>query len=164
MRAERALMPAMNTTAVNPPGDSDDVVQETTTLIAGDVLLYVLLTTLVVAAWAFTRLGLFKAGDDVGYWLPRTRFVAIEIHQGEHELASRNRRLGRFVLGDLDPAPRGRTKVEVSFTLDADGILEVGATEVGTGRAASVQIEASSGLTQDEISQLGDRMHRLARR
>jgi len=69
MRAERALMPAMNTTAVNPPGDSDDVVQETTTLIAGDVLLYVLLTTLVVAAWAFTRLGLFKAGDDVGYWL-----------------------------------------------------------------------------------------------
>ena len=48
-------------------------------------------------------------------------FVAIEIYQGEHELASKNRRLGRFVLGDLASAPRGRTKVEVSFTMDADG-------------------------------------------
>jgi molecular chaperone DnaK len=85
-------------------------------------------------------------------------FVAIEIYQGEHEIATRNRRLGRFVLGDITPAPRGRTKVEVSFTMDADGILEVTAVEVGTGRAASVQIEASSGLTQDEITQLGHRL------
>ena len=85
-------------------------------------------------------------------------YVAIEIHQGEHELASKNRRLGRFVLGDLAAAPRGRTKVEVSFTMDADGILEVTAIEVGTGRAASVTIEASSGLTRDEISQLGLRL------
>jgi molecular chaperone DnaK len=85
-------------------------------------------------------------------------FVAIEIHQGEHEAASRNRRLGRFVLGDLRAAPRGHTKVEVSFTLDADGILEVTALEIGSGRAASVTIEASSGLTQDEIAQLGRRV------
>jgi molecular chaperone DnaK len=85
-------------------------------------------------------------------------FVAIEIYQGEHEVASKNRRLGRFVLGDITPAPRGRTKVEVSFTMDADGILEVTAVEVGTGRAASVTIEASSGLTQDEINALGHRM------
>ena len=82
-------------------------------------------------------------------------FVAIEIHQGESDVASKNRRLGRFVLGDLAAAPRGRTKVEVSFTLDADGILEVAAVEVGTGRAASVTIEATSGLTQDEIASLG---------
>jgi molecular chaperone DnaK len=81
-------------------------------------------------------------------------FVAIEIYQGEHEAASRNRRLGRFVLGDLAAAPRGRTKVEVSFTMDADGILEVSAVEVGTGRASTVTIEASSGLTQDEIDAL----------
>jgi molecular chaperone DnaK len=87
-------------------------------------------------------------------------FVAIEIYQGAQELASKNRRLGRFVLGDLAAAPRGRTKVEVSFTLDADGILEVTAAEVGTGRAASVTIEASSGLTQDEIAQLGQRLAR----
>jgi molecular chaperone DnaK len=87
-------------------------------------------------------------------------FVAIEIFQGEHEVASKNRRLGRFVLGDITPAPRGRTKVEVSFTMDADGILEVTAVEVGTGRAATVTIEASSGLTHDEINQLGNRLAR----
>src|SRR5689334_22855540 len=85
-------------------------------------------------------------------------FVAIEIYQGEHALASRNRRLGRFVLGDLRPAPRGATKVEVSFTMDADGILEITAAEIGTGRAASVQIEASSGLTAEEIQRLGQRL------
>jgi molecular chaperone DnaK len=85
-------------------------------------------------------------------------YVAIEIYQGENELASRNRRLGRFVLGDLKPAPRGQTKVEVSFTMDADGILEITAAEIGTGRAASVQIEATSGLTAEEIQQLGQRL------
>jgi molecular chaperone DnaK len=84
-------------------------------------------------------------------------FVAIEVYQGEHEAASRNRRLGRFVLGDLAAAPRGRTKVEVSFTMDADGILEVSASEVGTGKAATVTIEASSGLTQEEINALAQR-------
>jgi molecular chaperone DnaK len=84
--------------------------------------------------------------------------VAIEVHQGAHEFASKNRRLGRFVLGDLKAAPRGRTKVEVSFTMDADGILEVSAAEVGTGRAATVTIEASSGLTAEEIASLGARL------
>jgi molecular chaperone DnaK len=91
-------------------------------------------------------------------------FVAIEIFQGEHELASRNRRLGRFVLGDLRAAPRGATKVEVSFTMDADGILEITAAEIGTGRAASVTIEASSGLTQEEIARLGSRVAPFHRR
>jgi molecular chaperone DnaK len=85
-------------------------------------------------------------------------FVAIEIYQGAHELASRNRRLGRFVLGDLRAAPRGATKVEVAFTMDADGILEITAAEIGTGRAASVTIEASGGLTADEIARLGSRV------
>jgi molecular chaperone DnaK len=85
-------------------------------------------------------------------------FVAIEIYQGGHELASRNRRLGRFVLGDLRAAPRGSTKVEVSFTMDADGMLEITASEIGTGRAASVTIEASSGLTAEEIARLGGRV------
>ncbi len=84
-------------------------------------------------------------------------FVAIEIYQGEHDLASHNRRLGRFVLSDLTRASRGRTKVEVSFTMDADGILEVTAVEVGTGRASAVTIEASSGLTPEEIRELASR-------
>ena len=60
--------------------------------------------------------------------------------------------------GDLKPAPRGVTKVEVSFTMDADGILEITAAEIGTGRAASVQIEATSGLTAEEIERLGQRL------
>jgi len=86
-------------------------------------------------------------------------FVAIEVFQGPDEIASRNRRLGRFVLGDLKPGPRGAVKVEVSFTMDADGILEVTAAEVGTGRAASVSIEASSTLTPDEIDKIRARVH-----
>jgi molecular chaperone DnaK len=96
----------------------------------------------------------FATNDD------NQTFVAIEIYQGESESVAKNRRLGRFVLNDLTPAPRGRTKVEVSFTLDADGILEVTAIELGTGRAAVVTIEASSGLTADELKQLGNRLAR----
>ena len=81
-------------------------------------------------------------------------FVAIEIYQGAHAQASRNRRLGRFVLGDLKAGPKGAVRVEVSFSLDADGILHVDALEVGTGRVAAVTIEAGSGLTGDEIKRL----------
>jgi molecular chaperone DnaK len=87
-------------------------------------------------------------------------FVSIEVHQGEYDAASANRRLGRFILGDLRPAPRGATKVEVSFTMDADGILEVSATEIGSQKAATVTIEAASGLTAEEISRLGGAMGR----
>jgi molecular chaperone DnaK len=85
-------------------------------------------------------------------------FVAIEVVQGEHPQASKNRRLGRFILGDLQPAPRGATRVEVNFSLDADGILHVDAIEVGTGRAASVTIEAASGLSGDEIRRMKARV------
>ena len=62
------------------------------------------------------------------------------------------------MLGDLAAAARGRTKVEVSFTMDADGILEVTAVEVGTSRTATVTIEASSGLSAEEIARLGVRV------
>jgi molecular chaperone DnaK len=88
-------------------------------------------------------------------------FVSIEVHQGEHDAASQNRRLGRFILGDLRPAPRGATKVEVSFTMDADGMLEVSATEIGSQKAATVTIEAASGLTTEEIQRLGGTFARL---
>jgi len=81
-------------------------------------------------------------------------YVAVEIYQGAAAQASRNRRLGRFVLGDLAAKPKGAVRVEVSFSLDADGILHVDALESGTGRAASVTIEAGSGLTGDEIKRL----------
>jgi molecular chaperone DnaK len=78
-------------------------------------------------------------------------FVAIEVLQGHSERASANRYLGRFVLGDLPRRPRGEVRVSVAFTMDADGILEVSAEEVSTGKAASVTIEAASGLSADEL-------------
>jgi molecular chaperone DnaK len=81
-------------------------------------------------------------------------FVAIQVFQGRSQVASENRFLGRFVLGDLPQRPAGRVRVEVSFTLDADGILHVAASEVSTGKAASVTIEAASGLSPDELVRL----------
>ncbi len=85
-------------------------------------------------------------------------FVAIEVYQGAHESTSKNRKLGRFVLGDLQRAPRGQVRVEVSFTMDADGMLLVDASELGTGKATSVTIEAASGLSGEELSRLSAAM------
>jgi len=82
-------------------------------------------------------------------------FVAIEVVQGDSERASDNRFLGRFVLGDLPARAAGKVRVSVAFTLDADGLLEVTASEAESGRAASVKIEAASGLTAAELSRLG---------
>ncbi len=81
-------------------------------------------------------------------------FVAIEVYQGPNELAADNRRLGRFVLGNLPAAKAGKVRVEVAFSMDADGILAVSATELTTGKQASVTIEAESGLSNDEIQRL----------
>ena len=83
-------------------------------------------------------------------------YVVIEIYQGQSEQVSDNRFLGRFVLGDLPSRPAGRVRVEVSFTLDADGLLEVTAKETEGGRAASVRIEAASGLSPAELARLSE--------
>jgi molecular chaperone DnaK len=88
-------------------------------------------------------------------------FVAIEVFQGPNEVASKNRRLGRFVLGDLPSQPRGQVRVEVSFTLDADGILEVSAVEASSGKVATVTIEAASGLSPTELRRLAERSRNL---
>jgi molecular chaperone DnaK len=80
--------------------------------------------------------------------------VAIEVYQGEHEKASQNRHLGRFVLGDLPIRKAGEVRVEVSFTMDADGVLEVTASALETGQATSVRIEAASGLARSELARL----------
>ena len=78
---------------------------------------------------------------------------AVEIHvlQGEREMAMDNRTLGRFKLDGIPPAPRGIPQVEVTFDIDANGILNVSAKDLGTGKAQSVKIESSSGLSKDEI-------------
>jgi molecular chaperone DnaK len=84
-------------------------------------------------------------------------FVTLEVYQGDHEKVSDNCYLGRFTLGDLPPRPRGKTHVEVDFTVDVDGLLAVSATEHETGKAASVTIEAAGGLSDDQIRQLRQR-------
>ena len=81
---------------------------------------------------------------------------SVEIHvlQGEREFARDNRTLGKFHLDGIAPAPRGMPQIEVSFDIDANGILNVRAKDKGTGKEQSIRIEASSGLSQDEIERM----------
>ena len=74
--------------------------------------------------------------------------------QGERKQASGNKSLGRFDLTDIPPAPRGMPQIEVTFDLDANGILHVGAKDKATGKEQSIRITASSGLSDDEIEQM----------
>ena len=110
-----------------------------------------------------------------GTWLPdlskqiplfrpeRARFfplqrnqTSVEIHviQGEREFAKDNRTLGRFHLDGIPPAPRGIPKIEVTFDIDANGILNVSAKDMATSKEQSIRIEASSGLSQNEIDKM----------
>ena len=81
---------------------------------------------------------------------------SVEVHvlQGEREFANDNRTLGRFHLDGLPSAPRGMPQIEVTFDIDANGILNVSAQDKGTNKEQSIRIEASSGLSQDEIDQM----------
>jgi molecular chaperone DnaK len=81
---------------------------------------------------------------------------SVEIHvlQGERPLANQNRTLGRFHLDGIPPAPRGTPQVEVTFDVDANGILHVSARDKGTGKEQKIRIEASSGLTDAEIEKM----------
>ena len=80
--------------------------------------------------------------------------VAIHVLQGERKQAASNKSLGRFDLADIPPAPRGMPQIEVSFDLDANGILNVSAKDKATGKVQSIIIKASSGLSDDEIDQM----------
>ncbi len=80
--------------------------------------------------------------------------VEINILQGERPMATQNRQLGRFILSDIPPAPRGVPQIEVTFDVDANGILHVTAKDKGTGKEQKIRIEASSGLTDAEISRM----------
>lgn len=82
--------------------------------------------------------------------------TSVEVHvvQGERPMAADNRSLGRFVLDGIPPAPRGMPKVEVKFDVDANGILNVTAKDQTTGKAQSIRIEASSGLTDADIERM----------
>lgn len=81
---------------------------------------------------------------------------SVEIHvlQGERPMAKDNRTIGRFHLSDIPPAPRGVPQIEVTFDIDANGILNVSAKDKGTGKEQKITIEASSGLTDEEIEKM----------
>ncbi len=80
--------------------------------------------------------------------------VEIHILQGERPMANQNRSVGRFILDGIPPAPRGVPQVEVSFDMDANGILSVSAKDKGTGKEQNIRIEASTGLSQEEIDKM----------
>jgi len=80
--------------------------------------------------------------------------VSIHVLQGEREMAAYNKTLGRFELVGIPPAPRGVPQVEVTFDIDANGIVHVAAKDLGTGREQSIKITASSGLSEQEIQQM----------
>jgi molecular chaperone DnaK len=77
--------------------------------------------------------------------------VSIHVLQGEREMATDNKTLGRFELVGIPPAPRGIPQIEVTFDIDANGIVHVMAKDLGTGREQSIKITASSGLSKEEI-------------
>ncbi len=83
---------------------------------------------------------------------------SVEIHvlQGEREMAAYNKSLGKFQLTGIPPAPRGMPQVEVTFDIDANGILNVGAKDLGTGKEQKIEIKAGSGLSDEEIKSMVD--------
>jgi molecular chaperone DnaK len=88
---------------------------------------------------------IFSTADD------NQSAVTIHVVQGERKQATQNKSLGRFDLSDIPPAPRGMPQIEVTFDIDANGILNVGAKDKATGKEQSIIIKASSGLSDEEI-------------
>lgn len=83
---------------------------------------------------------------------------SVEIHvlQGERQMATDNKTIGRFNLSDIPPAPRGGPQIEVTFDIDANGILDVSAKDLGTGKEQKIKIEASSGLSKEDIERMAN--------
>ncbi|MEK6596551.1 MAG: Hsp70 family protein, partial [Pseudomonadota bacterium] len=80
--------------------------------------------------------------------------VTIHVLQGEREMASGNKSLGQFNLSDIPPAPRGMPQIEVTFDIDANGILHVSAKDKATGKESKIKIQASSGLSDAEVDRM----------
>jgi molecular chaperone DnaK len=78
----------------------------------------------------------------------------VHVLQGEREMAAYNKSLGKFQLTGIPPAPRGVPQIEVAFDIDADGILNVSAKDLGTGKEQKIEIKAGSGLADDEIKRM----------
>jgi molecular chaperone DnaK len=80
--------------------------------------------------------------------------VTLRVFQGEREMAADNKMLGQFNLEDIPPAPRGMPQIEVTFDIDANGIVTVGAKDKGTGKEQAITIQASGGLSDDDIEKM----------
>src|SRR6185437_10352148 len=91
---------------------------------------------------------IFSTADD------NQTTVEIHVLQGERELATYNKTIGKFQLTGIPPAPRGMPQVEVTFDIDANGILHVTAKDKATGKEQKIRIEASSGLSESEIQRM----------
>jgi molecular chaperone DnaK len=96
----------------------------------------------------------YQAGQIFSTAVDNQPMVTVHVLQGEREMSKDNRSLARFDLLGIPPAPRGVPQVEVSFEIDADGILHVSATDLGSGREQRVQVRTSSGLTENEIQRM----------
>ncbi len=96
----------------------------------------------------------FKKSEVFSTAVDNQPSVEIHVLQGERPMANQNKTIGRFNLDNIPPAPRGVPQIEVTFDIDANGILNVSAKDKATGKSQSIRIEASSGLSDDEIKRM----------
>jgi molecular chaperone DnaK len=135
-------------------------------VLTGDVTGVVLLDVTPLSLGIETAGGVFTKMIDRNTTIPTSKSqiystyadmqTSVEIHvlQGERSMASGNKTLGRFMLGDIPPAPRGVPQIEVTFNIDSNGIVNVSAVEKGTGKTQTITITSSGGLTDAEVEQM----------
>lgn len=135
-------------------------------VLTGDVKDVVLLDVTPLSLGIETAGGVFTKMIDRNTTIPTSKSQvfstyadnqpSVEIHvlQGERQMAAGNKTLGRFMLGDIPPAPRGVPQIEVSFDIDANGIVNVSALDKGTGKSQKITIASSSGLSDEEIDRM----------
>ncbi len=135
-------------------------------VLTGDVKDVVLLDVTPLSLGIETAGGVFTKMIDRNTTIPTTKSQvfstfadnqpSVEIHvlQGERAMAADNKTLGRFILSDIPPAPRGIPQIEVTFDIDANGIVNVSALDKGTGKSQKITITSSSGLSDDEIDRM----------
>ncbi|WP_314001151.1 molecular chaperone DnaK [uncultured Paenibacillus sp.] len=135
-------------------------------VLTGDVKDVVLLDVTPLSLGIETAGGVFTKMIERNTTIPTTKSQvfstyadnqpSVEIHvlQGEREMAAGNKTLGRFMLGDIPPAPRGVPQIEVTFDIDANGIVNVSALDKGTGKSQKITITSSSGLSEEEIEKM----------
>jgi len=140
-------------------GDVDDVLLlDVTPLNLGIETLGGVMTTLIEANTTIPT----KESEVFSTAADNQTSVEVHVLQGDREMAKDNRTLGRFHLDGIPPAPRGTPQIEVTFDINADGILNVSAVDKDTGKEQSIRVEASSGLTDEEIEKMKEEAEKHA--